>query len=37
FTKVKVRGRPKVAAVFGFAVAAYNLVRLPKLLAQAAT
>lgn len=36
FTKVKVRGRPKVAAVFGFAIAGYNLVRLPKLLAEAA-
>lgn len=36
FAKVKVRGRPKVAAVFGFAIAAYNLVRLPKLLAEAA-
>ena len=34
FAKVKVCGRPKVAAVFGFA--AYNLVGLPKLLAQAA-
>lgn len=36
FAKVKVRGRPKVAAVFGFAIAAYNLVRLPKLIAEAA-
>ncbi len=36
FAKVKVRGRPKVAAVFGFAIAAYNLVRLQKLLAAAA-
>lgn len=33
--KVKVRGKPKVAAVFTFAIAAYNLVRLPKLLAEA--
>lgn len=31
--KVKVRGRPKAACVFGFAIAAYNLVRIPKLLA----
>ncbi len=37
FAKVKVRGRPKVAADFGFAIAAYNLVRLPKRLAEAAT
>jgi len=34
--KVKVRSRPKVEAVFTFAPAAYNLVRLPKLLAGAA-
>ncbi len=34
--KVKVRGLPKVQAVFTFAAAAYNLVRIPKLLAQAA-
>jgi len=35
FTKAKVRGRPKVEAVFTFAVAACkacNLVRIPKLL-----
>lgn len=31
--KVKVRGKPKVEAVFTFAVAAYNLVRIPKLMA----
>jgi len=31
--KVKVRGRPKAEAVFTFAVLAYNLIRLPKLLA----
>ncbi len=31
--KVKLRGRPKVEALFTFAAAAYNLVRLPKLLA----
>ena len=30
--KVKVRGLGKVDAVFTFAVAAYNLVRIPKLL-----
>ena len=35
--KVKVRGRAKVEAVFTFAVAAYNLIRIPKLLAQAST
>lgn len=34
--KVKVRGCAKVAAVFTFAVAAYNLVRIPKLLAERA-
>ena len=32
---VKVRGRAKAEAVFTFAVAAYNLIRIPKLLAQA--
>lgn len=32
--KVKVRGLAKVDAVFTFAVAAYNLVRIPKLLEQ---
>src|SRR5262245_53637630 len=32
--KVKVRGRAKVEAVFTFSAAAYNLVRIPKLLAQ---
>lgn len=31
--KVKVRGRPKVDAVFAFTIIAYNLVRIPKLLA----
>ncbi|SSC65154.1 unnamed protein product [Ciceribacter selenitireducens ATCC BAA-1503] len=30
FAKVEVQGRPKVAAAFGFAIAAYNLVRLPR-------
>jgi hypothetical protein len=30
--KVKLRGRAKVEAVFTFAVAAYNLIRIPKLL-----
>jgi transposase len=34
--KVKVRSKLKVEAVFTFAAAAYNLVRLPKLLAGAA-
>ncbi|MCJ2111907.1 IS5 family transposase [Methylobacterium sp. E-025] len=33
--KVKVRSQPKVEAVFTFAVVAYNLVRLPRLLAEA--
>lgn len=33
--KVKLRSRPKVEALFTFAAAAYNLVRIPKLLAQA--
>jgi transposase len=33
--KVKLRGRAKVEALFTFAAAAYNLVRLPKLLAEA--
>src|SRR3954469_22543306 len=32
--KVKVRGRAKVEAVFTFAVTAYKLVRIPKLLAE---
>lgn len=31
--KLKVRGRAKAEAVFSFAVAAYNLIRIPKLLA----
>lgn len=34
--KVKVRGLARVRAVFTFAIAAYNLVRLPKLFAQRA-
>jgi transposase len=34
--KVKVRGLPKAEAVFAFAVLAYNLIRIPKLLASAA-
>jgi transposase len=33
--QVKVRGCAKAEAVFTFAVAAYNLIRIPKLLAQA--
>lgn len=33
--RVKVRGCAKAEAVFTFAVAAYNLIRIPKLLAQA--
>lgn len=35
-SKVKLRGCAKVAAVFTFAVTAYNLIRIPKLLAQCA-
>ena len=35
--KVKVRGRAKAEAVFTFAVAAYNLIRIPKLLAESPT
>ena len=34
--KVKVRGRAKAEAAFTFAVAAYNLIRIPKLLAATA-
>jgi transposase len=34
--KVKLRGRTKAEAVFTFAVAAYNLIRIPKLLAAVA-
>ncbi len=34
--KVKLRGRKRVDAVFTLALAAYNLIRLPKLLAGAA-
>jgi len=33
FAKVKIRGCAKAAAVFTFAVAAYNLIRIPKILA----
>ncbi len=33
FAKVKLRGRDRVDAVFVLALAAYNLIRLPKLLA----
>jgi transposase len=35
--KVKLRGRPKAETTFIFAAAAYNLIRLPKLLAPAPT
>ena len=35
--KTKLRGLPKVDWAFTFAAAAYNLVRLPKLMAQTAT
>jgi hypothetical protein len=34
FAKLKVRGCAKAEAVFTFAVAAYNLIRIPKLLAE---
>ncbi len=37
YRQVKVRGRPKAEAVFTFAATAYNLLRIPKLLAAAAT
>jgi hypothetical protein len=33
--KVKVRGLAKVKAVFTFAIAAYNLIRIPNLIAAA--
>ena len=36
FTKFKVQGCAKATAVFLFAVAAYNLIRIPKLLAEPA-
>jgi transposase len=36
FAKLKVRGCAKAGAVFIFAVAAYNLIRIPKLLEQTA-
>jgi hypothetical protein len=34
--KMKLRGRDRVDAAFRLALAAYNLIRLPKLLAAAA-
>ena len=37
FAGVKVRGKPRVNATFTLAVAAYNLIRIPKLLAIPAT
>lgn len=37
FASVKVRGKPKVDATFTLAVAAYNLIRIPKLLARPTT
>ena len=37
FASVKVRGKPKVNATFTLAVAAYNLIRIPKLLARPTT
>jgi transposase len=36
FAKVKLRGRARAESVFTFAVAAYNLIRIPKLLPAAA-
>ena len=33
--KIKLRGKAKVDAVFTLALAAYNLIRMPKLLAAA--
>ena len=36
YGKVKLRGRHKVEAVFTFAIVAYNLIRIPKLLNEAA-
>ena len=35
-TKAKLRGTRRVAFRFTFAMAAYNLIRMPRLLAQAA-
>lgn len=35
-SQVKLRGRPRAEAVFTFATVAYNLIRIPKLLAEAA-
>ena len=37
FASVKVRSKPKVDVTFTLAVAAYNLIRIPKLLARPAT
>jgi hypothetical protein len=37
YDQVKVRGRGKAEAVFTFAAAAYNLLRIPALLAGATT
>ena len=37
YGQVKVRGRPRAEAVFTFAATAYNLLRIPKLLAGTAT
>ena len=37
YERVKVRGKPKVTAAYTFGVAAYNLIRLPKLLATTQT
>jgi Transposase DDE domain len=36
FSSVKVRGKPRVNATFTLAVAAYNLIRIPKLLTRSA-
>ena len=37
FASVKVRGKPRVDATFTLAVAACNLIRIPKLLARPTT
>lgn len=36
FAKVKLRGKQKVAALFTMAICAYNLIRIPKIVAQSA-
>lgn len=36
YRQVKVCGRPKAEAAFTFAAAAYNLIQIPKLIAESA-